>query len=94
MPDAPAARLRARVTGMVQGVGFRYWTLAEAEKRALVGSAGNMPDGTVEVIAEGSRADVESMLAWLRSGGTPGRVDSVQATIVPATGEFTEFSLF
>ncbi|MDQ4489936.1 acylphosphatase [Sinomonas sp. ASV486] len=94
MPDAPAARLRARVTGMVQGVGFRYWTLAEAEKRALVGSAGNMPDGTVEVIAEGSRADVESMLAWLRSGGTPGRVDSVEATIAPATGEFTEFSLF
>ena len=92
--DVPEARLHATVRGMVQGVGFRYWTLGEAEKRGLVGSAGNRLDGTVEVTAEGAREDVEAFLGWLRSGNTPGRVDDVEATIGPATGEFTRFSLF
>lgn len=92
--DVPEARLHATVSGVVQGVGFRYWTLGEAEKRGLVGSAGNLLDGTVEVTAEGAREDVEGLLAWLRSGDTPGRVDEVEATIGPATGEFTRFSLF
>ncbi|BCT74783.1 acylphosphatase [Sinomonas cyclohexanicum] len=91
--DGPA-RLEARVSGIVQGVGFRYWTLAEAEKRGLVGSAGNLPDGTVQVVAEGPRAGVEGLLAWLRSGETPGRVDRVDAGFAPATGEFSRFSLF
>lgn len=93
-PEAPVARLEAAVHGMVQGVGFRYWTLGEAEQRGLVGSAGNLPDGTVEVIAEGSREGVEALLAWLRSDQTPGRVDRVEATIGAATGEFTRFRLF
>lgn len=88
------ARLEATVSGVVQGVGFRYWTLAEAEKRGLVGSAGNLPDGTVQVVAEGPREEVEALLAWLRSGETPGRVQRVEAGIVPATGEFRRFSLF
>lgn len=88
------ARLEARVSGVVQGVGFRYWTLGEAEKRGLVGSAGNLPDGTVKVVAEGPRGEVEGLLAWLRSDGTPGRVDQVEAGIGPATGEFSRFSLY
>ena len=92
--DVPEARLHATVSGVVQGVGFRYWTLGEAEKRGLVGFAGNLLDGTVEVTAEGTREDVEGLLAWLRSGDTPGRVDGVEASIGPATGEFTRFSLF
>ena len=91
---AGAVRLEATVSGMVQGVGFRYWTLGEAERRGLVGSAGNLPDGTVHVVAEGAPEDIESFLAWLRSGETPGRVDGIEATTGPATGEFTEFSLF
>ena len=92
--EVPEARLHATVSGVVQGVGFRYWTLGEAEKRGLVGTAGNLLDGTVEVVAEGTREDVEGLLAWLRSGNTPGHVEDVDATIGPATGEFTRFSLF
>ena len=92
--DVPEARLHATVSGVVQGVGFRYWTMGEAEKRGLVGTAGNLLDGTVEVTAEGTREDVEALLAWLRSGNTPGHVDEVEATIGPGTGEFTRFSLF
>ena len=92
--EPPEARLSATVSGMVQGVGFRFRTLGQAERLGLVGSAGNLPDGTVEVVAEGAREGVEALLAWLRSDGAPGRVDEVRASIGPATGEFSEFSLF
>lgn len=91
---APEARLHATVSGMVQGVGFRYSTLGEADRLGLVGSAGNLPDGTVEVTAEGSREDVEALLAWLRSEDAPGRVDAVDASIGPGTGEFSRFRVF
>jgi acylphosphatase len=91
---AGASRLHATVTGMVQGVGFRYSTLGEADRLGLVGSAGNLPDGRVEVTAEGPLEDVEALLAWLRSEDAPGRVDRVEASIGPASGEFTRFSLF
>ena len=92
--DAPEARLHATVKGMVQGVGFRYWTRGEADRLGLVGSAGNRHDGTVEIVAEGNLDDVESFLRWLQSGETPGRVEGVEATIGPATGEFKRFSLW
>lgn len=49
------------VRGTVQGVGFRWWTRARALELRLVGHARNLPDGRVEVVAQGRRADVESM---------------------------------
>ena len=91
MTDGPAAsgpgaaprdpdeqvRLNAWVGGRVQGVGFRWWTRARARELGLSGSASNLEDGRVEVVAEGRRADCETLLAALRSPGTPGRVHGV-----------------
>lgn len=94
MSQVPEARLHATVKGMVQGVGFRYWTRGEADRLGLVGSAGNQLDGTVEIVAEGNLDDVEKFLRWLQSGKTPGRVEGVEATIGPATGEFRRFSVW
>jgi acylphosphatase len=71
------ARLTARVHGRVQGVGFRWWTRARALELGLVGSATNLPASQVEVVAEGPRRACEQLLAALRSGATPGRVDHV-----------------
>lgn len=84
-PDAPAleapvrgdVRLTAWVRGRVQGVGFRWWTRARALELGLTGWALNLDDGRVEVVAEGARADCETLLELLRSGATPGRVDLV-----------------
>ncbi len=73
------ARLTAHVSGHVQGVGFRWWTRARALEQGLVGSATNVRDGRVEVVAEGPRAGCEALLAALRGPGTPGRVDHVSA---------------
>jgi acylphosphatase len=72
-----SARLTARVHGDVQGVGFRWWTRARALELGLVGSASNQSGGRVLVVAEGTRAECEQLLAALRSGATPGRVDLV-----------------
>ena len=71
------ARLTALVTGRVQGVGFRYWVRQEAESLGLTGSATNLPDGRVEVVADGERESCERLLAVLRSPGTPGQVAEV-----------------
>jgi len=71
------ARAVAVVHGMVQAVGFRWWTRSRAWDLGLTGSATNLADGSVEIVVEGSRSDCEQMLTQLRSGRTPGRVDRV-----------------
>ncbi|MFD6073927.1 acylphosphatase, partial [Amycolatopsis lurida] len=68
-------RLTAWVHGRVQGVGFRWWTRSRALELGLAGSAANLADGRVEVIAEGDRDHCERLLAVLRSGESPGSVD-------------------
>jgi acylphosphatase len=73
----PLVRLTAWVHGQVQGVGFRWWTRSRALEFRLVGSARNLPDGRVEVVAEGVRRNCELLLAALRGGSTPGQVDNV-----------------
>ncbi len=71
------ARLTARVSGRVQGVGFRWWTRARALELGLTGSATNTEDGRVEVVAQGPRVACEHLLALLSSSATPGRVTAV-----------------
>lgn len=85
-------RLNAWVTGTVQGVGFRWWTRARALELGLVGQAKNLADGRVAVVAEGDRRSCDGLLALLRGGGTPGRVDDVAAQWTDATGAFSGFA--
>ncbi len=89
---ADRVRLTAFVSGRVQGVGFRWFTRARALELGLTGSATNLTDGRVQVIAEGARGDAEALLEWLRGSGTPGRVDHVGEQWGAARGEkgFTE----
>lgn len=70
-------RLTAWVHGAVQGVGFRWWTRSRALELELVGSAANLSDGRVQVVAEGPRERCERLLEALRGGRTPGRVEHV-----------------
>ena len=76
------------VRGRVQGVGFRWWTRARALELGLVGHARNMPDGRVEVIAQGGRPEVEALVALLEEDPSthsrPGRVDGVTTQWHPA----------
>jgi acylphosphatase len=79
-------RLTACVDGRVQGVGFRYWTRAQARALGLSGSAANLPDGRVEVVAEGPRSACEALLDWLRGPDAPGYVRSVTPEWGPPDG--------
>ncbi len=84
-------RMTAWVHGMVQGVGFRWWTRAAALELGLVGTASNLADGRVEVVAEGSRAACERLLDRLRGPRTPGSVDQVIAQFGAARGDLRGF---
>ncbi|WP_127356460.1 acylphosphatase [Actinacidiphila soli] len=87
-------RLTAWVRGRVQGVGFRWWTRANAlEIGGLSGYVSNLADGRVQVVAEGPRATCERLLAWLRDGDTPGRVDGVTEIWDVPRGGYESFEI-
>lgn len=65
------------VAGRVQGVGFRAATVEEGRRLGLRGFARNLPDGRVEILAEGARPDVEALVAWSRRGPPLARVDGL-----------------
>jgi acylphosphatase len=79
------------VHGQVQGVGFRWWTRSRALELGLVGHAANLSGGRVEVVAEGPRDACERLLAALRSGEAPGRVQTVVERLGDARGGLTGF---
>ncbi|RJQ76153.1 acylphosphatase [Pseudonocardiaceae bacterium YIM PH 21723] len=89
--DDQPMRLTAWVHGQVQGVGFRWWTRSRALELGLVGWARNLPDGRVEVVAEGSRSSGEQLLAQLNSGRTPGTVRTVVERWTTPKGDITGF---
>lgn len=89
--SASQIRMTAFVHGQVQGVGFRWWTRSRALKLGLVGYAANQPDGRVRVVVEGLRPAVDELLMALRSGRTPGRVETVIERFDDARGDLTGF---
>ncbi|MGY5766357.1 acylphosphatase [Brachybacterium sp. DNPG3] len=81
-----ALRRVVRVHGRVQGVGFRWATAREAERRGLVGTVRNLLDGTVEADVEGPSAAVTAMLAWLEQGPPSARVERTVVTAAEPRG--------
>jgi acylphosphatase len=73
-------RVRAHVfvSGLVQGVNFRWYTVEQARQRGMGGWVRNLGDGRVEAVFEGDRADVESMIEWIRTGPRHARVSDVE----------------
>ena len=84
-------RLTALVKGRVQGVGFRWWTRARALELGLVGSATNLDDGRVEVVAEGPEQALRALVALLRGPAAPGTVTFVSERYGPARGGLDDF---
>jgi acylphosphatase len=69
---------RFLVFGKVQGVFFRHSTRLEAKRLVIRGIARNLPDGSVEVLAQGTASAVEELRVWLNRGPAQARVDIVQ----------------
>ena len=90
--DRPA-RVHAFVEGSVQGVGFRAYVIDCAARLRLVGWVRNTWQGEVEVVAEGPRAQLESLLEMLRKGPPAAYVERVRQEWEAPTGEFRRFQV-
>jgi len=80
-------RVRAYVSGRVQGVFFRAECEQMARSLGLIGYVRNLPDGRVEAAFEGLDADVEMAVAWCREGPSLAAVERVEVTVEPLQGE-------
>ncbi len=79
MTAAPSnLAVSVRIHGRVQAVGFRAWTVAEAERLGLDGWVRNRRDGSVEAVFAGPRACVERMVELCRRGPPLARVERVE----------------
>ena len=86
-------RLHAVVHGDVQGVGFRYFVQRKAQQLGLQGWVRNNDNGTVEVVAEGGREQLEDLKLALQGGPRMARVDRVETRWSSATGGMRGFEL-
>jgi acylphosphatase len=74
-------RRRVRVTGRVQGVGFRESCRREAQRLGVAGTVRNQGDGSVEAVFEGTAPVVDQMVAWCRRGPRSAQVRDVAVTL-------------
>jgi acylphosphatase len=87
------SRLHIIIEGRVQGVGFRYFVLENANALGLTGWVRNRYDQSVEVTAEGEREKLEKFLAAIRTGPRGSMVTDVKTEWQAAQGEFNRFSI-
>ncbi len=90
---ADLASLQAIVCGRVHGVFFRAFVSRQARQTGLTGYVRNMPDGTVEVCAEGERKRLEELVGYLKAGPPEARVEKVEASWSEYTGDYTGFNV-
>lgn len=86
-------RFEASVFGRVQGVFFRDSTRREAQRLGAEGWVRNERDGSVRVVAEGTREVLEALAQYLSSGPPAARVERVELAWQQATGEFRGFRI-
>ncbi|RKU16967.1 acylphosphatase [Candidatus Poribacteria bacterium] len=86
-------QLYVLITGRVQGVGFRNFTQRNARQLGVKGYAKNLPNGKVEVVAEGDKTQLDALVVFLREGPRYARVDSLEIDERPFTGEYEAFGI-
>jgi len=86
-------RAHVYISGLVQGVYFRYETMRRARRLNVTGWVRNLPDGRVEAIFEGEREAVEKMISFCRRGPPGAIVRDVKVSWGEPTGEFRDFKI-
>jgi acylphosphatase len=81
------------VRGRVQGVGFRWFVEREAHILGIAGWVRNNPDGSVEVLAQGTRDQLSGLRSRLREGPRASRVDDIQEAEAHATAGLSSFRI-
>lgn len=86
-------RIRAIVSGRVQGVAYRASTVTEARRLGIVGWVKNRSDGRVELEAEGPDAMIDALIRWCHEGPPAAKVDRVEVSEIAATNSEREFDI-
>lgn len=86
-------RIHAYVSGRVQGVFFRSFVRSQANLKSLTGWVRNLPDGRVEMVAEGDSDRIDDFLGLMRAGPTGARVENVEVQSEKPAHKFQEFSI-
>ena len=81
------------VTGSVQGVGYRYFVLRNAQILGLMGYAKNCYDGSVEVVAEGQEKSITELFTQLKKGPFNAYVEDVKVEYSPYQGKYKGFDV-
>ena len=85
------AQVHLRITGQVQGVGFRESMREVAQALQVHGWVRNRVDGSVEAMLQGAREDVERLLEWSHNGPPGASVRFVEVLVAPINETFTTF---
>lgn len=91
--ESDKTAFHAKIHGRVQGVGFRYNTRREAKRYNVAGYIRNLSDGSVEVVCEGTKSEVESFAKWLGKGPPGAHVTDVDLRRVPYQGKYGSFTV-
>ena len=86
-------RVHILVSGIVQGVFFRYNTMKKANEFDLRGWVRNLSDGGVELLCEGNNDDVDKMIEWCKKGPQGAYVEKVEIKWEDYAGEFKAFQI-
>ena len=81
------------ISGRVQGVAFRHYTIREAERLGISGTVRNMPDGNVEVFAQGDEAEIAQFESFLHTGPRSASVERVEKEVLDQQGVFRGFDI-
>ena len=87
------ARAHVFLSGVVQGVFFRSNTRSQARLRNIAGWVRNLPDGRVEVVMEGEKESVDSLIGFCRQGPPGARVDGVEVEWEKPTHKYSGFDI-
>ena len=84
---------RYAISGWVQGVAFRHYTVREAERLGISGTVRNLPDGNVEVFAQGDEAEIAQFELFLHTGPRSAQVERVEREVLDQQGVFRGFDI-
>ena len=81
------------LSGRVQGVGFRYFVQQKARECHLTGWVKNLPNGKVEIEAEGEENDINCLIDYLKIGNSYSRTDQLNQSELEPTADFSDFTI-
>jgi acylphosphatase len=81
------------ISGLVQGVCFRHYTVREAERLGISGTVSNMADGGVEVFAQGDETAINNFEQFLHTGPRSAQVDKVEKEVIDDPVEYRGFDI-